>query len=157
FLRQKLMENPGLFIALTLDGEIIGVVQGFPRDDYLLLSEMAVDARFRGRGFGRRLLREFETVARLKGFTKIKLGAVDDAAKFYLAQGYTPSIFVQVEEAREHAAVQLLGKDRVVAISHSNGLSGIELRTSKCDVTLLREIEQLVKPVSCQFLFTHEF
>ncbi len=47
FLFEKYKKNPFFFIGCFLGKELIGVIQGFPREDYLLISELAVSAKFR--------------------------------------------------------------------------------------------------------------
>ena len=46
FLLQKFKEFPQFFIGVFLDNELIGIICGFPRDDYLLISELAIDSKF---------------------------------------------------------------------------------------------------------------
>lgn len=158
FLLEKLKENPSLFIALYLDKEIIGVVQGFPRDNYLLVSEIAVDIRFHGRKFGSKLLQEFEKNATKMGHKTIKLGARDDATNFYLSNGYSPSLFIQVPINQEETMIKKLNQEKedIKNVSHVNNLAGIEIAVKNCNQQLLSRVNKEFKPTSAQFLFTKD-
>jgi len=97
FLKKKYEEHSDLFLGLYLDNEIVGFICGFPREDYLLMSEIAVDSRFHGRGFGKRLVKEFEKTAKKKGFKKINVGSEDKSVGFYKSLGYSPFLLIQFE------------------------------------------------------------
>ena len=156
FLLEKLKENPTLFIALYLDKEIIGVVQGFPRNNYLLVSEIAVDIRFKGRKFGSQLLREFEKNAKKDGHKIIKLGARDGATNFYLSNGYFPSLYIQVSIDQEETIIKKLNQDKesIKNVSHVNNITGIEIAVKDCNPQLLSQVNKEFNPISAQFLFT---
>ncbi|MFA5061262.1 MAG: GNAT family N-acetyltransferase [Candidatus Pacearchaeota archaeon] len=94
-LREKFNQYPQFFIGVFLGGDLIGVVCGFPREDYLLISELAVDGKFQRRGFGKLLVEEFEKKAR--GY-KIKAGAQDGTIDFYKSLLYKPFLLVQFNE-----------------------------------------------------------
>lgn len=156
FLLDKLLESPELFLGLYLDNDLIGVVEGFPRDDYLLLSEIAVDIRFRNRGFGTLLLKEFERVAQNLGYKKIKLGAQDNAVKVYLKNTYLPSLFIQIYDIEYDRVINYFNKQNV-QISHENRLNNIvaiEFVVDKIDFELLEYFKKLFNPISIQYLFT---
>ncbi|MGV8172293.1 MAG: GNAT family N-acetyltransferase [Candidatus Woesearchaeota archaeon] len=154
FLLDKLNKNPELFLGLYLDSELIGVVQGFPRDDYLLLSEIAVDIRFRDRGFGSLLIKSFENTARSLGYNKIKLGAQDYAVNLYLKNQYTPSLFIQIKEYQKDSVIDTLPKQDIIDISSYDSIIGIELRVDAIDIEYLHDIEKRFQPISIQYLFT---
>ncbi|MDP1695100.1 MAG: GNAT family N-acetyltransferase [Candidatus Woesearchaeota archaeon] len=158
FLLEKCKENPTLFLGLYLDDELIGVIQGFPRDDYLLMSELAVDTRFRKRSFGAQLVKAFETNAKKLNYTKIKLGAEDTATLFYYSLGYKPSLFLQVPEKKQEEVINKLKKDKqeILGISLVNHLAGIELVVDSLDQTKLASLKKQFSPVSAQFLFSKD-
>jgi GNAT superfamily N-acetyltransferase len=156
FLLEKLRENPKLFLGLYLGDELIGVIEGFPREDYLLLSEIAVDMRFRSRGFGTLLIRYFEEEAKKSGYDKIKLGAEDNAVKLYLNNNYIPSLFLQVYDAVADEILDgLKGTDMpIINVSKHDGMTGIELKIEKMDMSQLKSLKEIFNPVSIQYLFT---
>jgi len=98
FLLKKFESFPEFFIGVFLDSEVIGVICGFPREDYLLISELAVDSRFQRRGFGRGLVKEFERTAREKKYKKINLGAWDNAINFYKSLDYKSHLLIQYKK-----------------------------------------------------------
>jgi N-acetylglutamate synthase-like GNAT family acetyltransferase len=98
FLKRKFDANRRFFLGLFLDTDLIGIICGFPRDDYLLISEIAVDSRFRKRGFGRLLVKEFENVAKRARHARIHVGAQDKVIGFYKSLGYKPFLLIQFKE-----------------------------------------------------------
>ncbi len=93
FLTKRYKENPKLFIGIYLDKELIGAIGGFYREDYSLISELAIDSKFRRRGFATLLVKEFEKKA-----GKIQVGALDEAIGFYESLGYESYLFVQKDK-----------------------------------------------------------
>ncbi len=93
FLKNKFKEFPEFFIGAFLDDQLIGIICGFPREDYLLLSELAVDSRFNGRGLGRKLVEAFEKAN--DKYRIINAGAVDFAVGFYSSMEYKPFLLIQ--------------------------------------------------------------
>jgi ribosomal protein S18 acetylase RimI-like enzyme len=98
FLREKFNEDSELFIGVFLDQEMIGFICGFPREDYFLLSEIAIDIRFQGRSFGKKLINLFELIAKKKGFRKFQAGSEDHAIGFYYSLGYEPFLLIQYKK-----------------------------------------------------------
>lgn len=158
FLLNKLKQNPSLFIGLYLDTEIIGAIQGFPRDDYILLSEIAVDIKFRNRKFGSLLMKEFEKNARRYKYSQIKAGAEETAIGFYSANGYLPSLFTQVKEEYEAKTLKVLEKQgyKIIAVTRVNKITGIEIASKDCNLSKLKDIHKLISPLSAQFLFAKQ-
>ena len=72
--------------------------KGF-KDNYILLSEIAVDIRFRNRKFGSLLMKEFETNATNMNIRVLKL--VRKKKQLDFIPGYLPSLFAQVKEKYE--------------------------------------------------------
>jgi len=97
FLHSKFKKFPNFFIGIFLDKELIGVICGFPREDYLLMSEIAVDSRFQRRGFGKKLVRAFEETAK-GSYNKINTGAQDNVIDFYKSLGYKPFLLIQFKK-----------------------------------------------------------
>ena len=59
-MSKKFKKFPEFFIGMFLDEKIIGVIGGFPRGDYLLMSELAVDSKFQGKSLGKKLVKHFD-------------------------------------------------------------------------------------------------
>jgi|GEM_PF-1185390 GNAT superfamily N-acetyltransferase len=156
FLLDKLHENPELFLGLYLDDDLIGVVEGFPRDDYLLISEIAVDIRFRNKGFGTLLIKEFEKVAKKIGYKKIKLGSQDDAVNLYLKNNYLPLLLIQILDSEYDAVIDHCNKETIQILStkHFDNIMAVELVIDKIDLGLLKHFKKLFNPISIQYLFT---
>lgn len=156
FLLEKLKENSTFFLALYIDKELAGVIQGFPREDYLLMSELAIDVRFRKRSLGAQLVKAFEKNAKKLNYKKIKLGAEDEAVPFYVSLGYKPSLFMQVPEEKQNEVINIFKKDKqkILSISTVNHLAGIELAVDSVDQKKLAYLKDKFNPVSAQFLFT---
>jgi len=156
FLVDKLCENPELFLGLYLDNELIGVIEGFSRDDYLLLSEIAVDIRFRNRGFATLLIKEFEKTANRLGYSKIKLGAGDDAVNLYLKNNYLPTLQIQVPESELPKVIDYCVKNDIYILGTKefDNIVAIELTADKIDFELLNYLKKLFNPISIQYLFT---
>lgn len=153
FLVEKLHDHPELFLGLYLEEELAGVVQGFPRHDYVLMSEIAVDIRFRGRGFGTQLIKAFEDKAKALGYKKIKLGAQDNAVNLYLKNNYIPSLFIQLMDDKADDALKKLKKN-IINITKSNGMTGIEIAIDRVDMNELNSIKAKFSPESAQYLFS---
>jgi GNAT superfamily N-acetyltransferase len=101
FLLEKFKEFPEFFIGIFLDKELIGVICGFPREDYLLMSELAIDRRFQKRGFGKLLVKEFDKIAKEKNYSQIKVGAMDGAISFYNSlEDYNPLLLIQYDSGK---------------------------------------------------------
>jgi ribosomal protein S18 acetylase RimI-like enzyme len=93
FLEKKYADFSQFFIGAFLDRELIGFICGFPREDYLLISEISVDSRFSKRGIGKKLVLAFEKSD--KKYKKINAGARDSAIGFYYSLGYKPFLLAQ--------------------------------------------------------------
>lgn len=97
FLRKKFKANSKLFIGLFINDKIEGFICGFPRAGYLLLSQLALNKKFRKKGFGKKLVRFFEKNAGKK-YKTIKVGAEDNALGFYYSLGYKPFLLIQYKK-----------------------------------------------------------
>ena len=89
-------DYPGLIAAgavtvLEVDGEPAGVLVLHPRDDHLLVENVAVAPTYQGRGLGRRLLDQAEREARARGLRELRLytnQAMTENLAMYPALGY---------------------------------------------------------------------
>jgi len=147
FLEARFKENAEFFIGIYLGKELIGVVCGFPREDYLLMSEIAIDSRFQRRKFGEKLVKEFEKVA-FKKYNKIHAGALDNAIEFYKSLNYKPFLLVQFENGvynkNDFSSFKVL---RILDY-------GIELNPRNCNLIELKELRKLYPKAKLQYIFT---
>lgn len=157
FLLSQLKKHNSFFLGAYVGKELAGIIQGFPRDDYLLLSEFAVAQKFRGRNFGRLLVKAFEKQAVKAGFKTIKLGAQEEAIDFYKRLGYAPSILVQVKKSDcKNKLVGLLKKYKQESVKENKGVLLIELKcfAKNTPVSLLNKLKKEFGAFSTQYLFT---
>ena len=131
-----------------MDNELIGVICGFPREDYLLISEIAADSRFLGRGFGKRLVERFEGIALLNDYHKINVGSRDSAIDFYASLGYKPFLLVQFKEKdyipKDFKNLNIIKSDK----------KSVEIKIEKADIKILKELRKKYPKASFQYIFT---
>jgi N-acetylglutamate synthase-like GNAT family acetyltransferase len=73
------------------DGELLALVEMIPRQDHLLIENIAVRPDRQGRGLGDRMLQHAEAVARSLGFEELQLytnSAFESNLAFYAKRGY---------------------------------------------------------------------
>jgi len=78
-------------ILLKISSEVVGYVIFFVGKNHLYMLKIAVDEKWRRRGFGKLLMKEFEKKAKEKGKIKIKWRSdIDDhvANSFYISLGF---------------------------------------------------------------------
>lgn len=124
FYENIFKKNPGLLlVAVERNNEIVGAVFGSVESDHVLLGEMAVGARDRRSGLGKKLLQKFEKSVIKMGMKRILLGAVGKAEGFYLKCGYEPKLFVQInsKDAAKKMAVFLKGLDAFREVTWKDG------------------------------------
>ena len=147
FLKEKFKKIPDYFIGIYLGGKIVGVVCGFSREDYLLMSEIAVDCRFQRRKFGKKLVQAFEKIG-FKKYNKINVGALDEAIEFYKFLNYKPFLLVQFKKGIYNK------KDfsgfKILAIKDY----GIELEADKCNINELTKLRKIYPKARFQYIFT---
>lgn len=146
FLYKKFKQFPNFFIGIFLDKKIGGIICGFPREDYLLMSEIAVDSKFRKRGFGRRLVKAFEEVAKEK-YSQIKVGAEDKATGFYSSLEYKPFLLVQFEKD----AYSLSDFKNFKIIKSSQGR--IEMEIKNCEINTIEKLRKEYPKANFQYIF----
>ncbi len=147
FLKKKFKEFPDYFIGLYLRNELMGVVCGFPREDYLLMSEIAVDSRFQRRKFGEMLVKEFEKIGFQK-YTKIHAGALDKAIEFYKSLNYKPFLLVQFKKG--DYAEKDFSNFEILAIRDY----GFELKIKDCNLKELSKLRKIYPKANLQYIFT---
>jgi len=150
FLYQKLKEFPEFFIGVFLDEEIVGIICGFPKEDYLLISEIAIDKRFQKRGFGKLLVKEFEKIAKEKEYSTINVGANDKAIKFYSSLKYKSFLLVQYERgvySPEEFKLPILRKG-----NHKEDF--VELKIKRFSIKILGNLRKKFPKAHFQYIFT---
>lgn len=147
FLHDKFKEFPKFFIGIFLDKELVGVVCGFPREDYLLISEIAVDSRFQRRGFGKKLVEKFEQVAKNK-YNKINVGAQDEAINFYDALNYKPFLLIQLIK-QDYSLKDFKNFSSIKATSNA-----IEVKIKKPDINEIKKLRKKYPKAHFQYIFT---
>jgi len=84
--------HDGLTVVAELDGEIVGTGTIHRGDEATaILARMSVSGEHRGRGIGKRLVREVADIARAQGYARIECETTDtwqDAIALYLACGF---------------------------------------------------------------------
>ena len=72
-------------------GELLALIEMIPKDDHLLIENIAVRPDQQGKGFGERLLGRANGVARVAGFAEIQLytnAAFSSNVAFYAKRGF---------------------------------------------------------------------
>ncbi len=90
-IEKKFQHNPDLFLIAEADGKMIGTVIGGFDGRRGLIYHLAVDASFRGRGIGSRLMDEVESRLRSRGCLKCYLLVTTDneeAMLYYERHGW---------------------------------------------------------------------
>ncbi|MEK6875064.1 MAG: GNAT family N-acetyltransferase [Nanoarchaeota archaeon] len=147
FLHEKFKKFNEFFIGIFLDKEIIGVICGFPRDDYFLMSELAVDSRFHNRGFGKKLVLKFEEITSKK-YNKINVGALDNSIYFYSSLKYAPFLLIQFKN--EDYDVTDFNKFRIIRSTPG----AIEANVNKTDLNELEKLRKEYPKANFQYIFS---
>lgn len=96
-MRPCLDSSRSRIIVAEVDGVVVGwtsvdVVEHFYLEPYVGVSGLVVDAAYRGKGVGKRLIRAVEDWARAQGLAVVRLSANvarTDAHGFYDRNGFT--------------------------------------------------------------------
>lgn len=148
---------PYFFIGVFLDNNLVGVVGGGKgkRTGDAGISVLCVDSRFKGRGFGKRLVKEFEKQAKKRGSKTIKLGSRDESIGFYKSLGYKPSILIQIKKSKFNKKIKEKIKHfKVILVNQVNNYKGVEIECNKIETSLLRKLKKDFKTNAAQYLFT---
>lgn len=150
FLRKKFNQFPEYFMGIYLGEDLVGVVCGFPREDYLLISEIAIDSRFQNRGFGRLLIEVFEKKA-LKDYKRIHVGSLDNQISFYEKLKYKHFILAQFDKNKY--SKEDFSEYKIKEIRDY----GVELYLKKCDLNELEFLRKKFPKAQFQYIFYKEF
>jgi GNAT superfamily N-acetyltransferase len=155
-------EHGQLQFVAEAEGEIHGTVLGSIQGNHILIGEVAIDLAYRGYGIGSRLLALVEHHARLFGYHRFLLGSAPDAQGFYLKNGYTPLLWLHVENSgrsqleqvlqAELRAYPLIWKPAVWKQADRQGIQ-LALQTPAPDEALRKRIEQAVPTCQGDYLF----
>lgn len=151
FLGEMFKKYPEFFRCIIIDNEIAGIICGFPREDYLLISELAVKSAFQKRGFGKQLVTEFEKIAKIKGYKKIAVGAMDNAIEFYNSLGYKPFLLIQYK--RGDYSEKEFKKLYITRKVEDNEDERLEVNC-KIDLKLLERLRKKFPKANFQYIFT---
>ena len=151
FLSEKFKEFPQFFIGVFLENEIIGIICGFPREDYLLISELAIDSKFQKRGFGKRLVKHFEKIAK-QNYSKINVGAQDKVLEFYKDLDYKPFLLIQYKE--EDYSLDDFKEFNIIKDKREKNKRIIEVRISQIDLDSLKRFRNKYPKAHFQYIFT---
>ena len=156
FLYQKLKEFPEFFIGVFLDKELVGIICGFPREDYLLISEIAIDSKFHRRGFGKRLVEEFEEAAKYKGYKKINVGSEDSALNFYKSlSGYKPFLLIQFKK-EDYLDKNFDDFNIIKKRLFDKENIAIEVEITNCDLKIINQLRKKYPKAWFQYIFTKQ-
>ncbi|MFH1431331.1 MAG: GNAT family N-acetyltransferase [Nanoarchaeota archaeon] len=150
FLFKMFKKFPQFFIGIFLDKEIIGIICGFPRDDYLLISEIVVDSKFHKRGFGKKLVKKFEKIEYQK-YKKIHVGAEDNAIGFYHCLGYTPFLLIQYKKGAY--SLNDFKKFNILKQSENKGYIILDVAIEKLNLNLLKKLRKNYPKAYFQYIF----
>ena len=151
FLLKKFKEFTQFFIGAFLDNELIGIICGFPREDYLLISELAINSKFQGRGFGKRLVETFERIADYE-YKKINVGAEDDAISFYMPLSYKPFLLIQYKKG--DYSLKDFKEMNIIRNNEEKNQVAIEVKINKVDLNYLRRLRKEYSKAYFQYIFT---
>ncbi|MFH1917803.1 MAG: GNAT family N-acetyltransferase [Nanoarchaeota archaeon] len=149
FLSQKFKEFPQFFIGVFLDNELIGIISGFPRDDYLLISELAIDSKFQGRGFGKRLVKYFEEIAK-KNYNKINVGVQDETIGFY--KGLKYKYFLLIQYKKEDYSLGDFSDFKIINYNPES----IEVQIEDCNQAHIEKLRKKYSKANFQYIFTKD-
>lgn len=151
FLMGKFKEFPFFFKGIFLKDDLVGVLCGFPRENYLLISEIAIDERFQKRGFGRKLIDDFEKEAKKRNYSQINVGAYDTSISFYSLMRYKPFLLVQMKKkykSKKINGVQII-KDFILGNQRI-----LELNVEKSSLGEISILRKKYPFASFQYIFT---
>ena len=83
-------EHEQLHVGIFQNQQLMGciIAKTTEADQLANIRQMVVVAEARGKGFGRRLIRDTESLLRTSGFKELELNARETAIPFYEKQGY---------------------------------------------------------------------
>lgn len=93
-------ENPKLYVGCYEEGELIGLVYGSTKEDFVILNSIAVRGDYWRKGIGSKLLKKFEEQVKKLNATKISVVAAEGwVENFYLKNGFElVAFFVQIKK-----------------------------------------------------------
>ena len=113
------------------------------------MSEIAVDSRFKGRGFGKMLVQAFEEVAKGR-YPQINVGAQDEVLDFYKNLHYKPFLLVQFE--KEKYSPKDFKNFKILNYNQR----AIEIEVKRCNLKLIRRLREKYPKAWFQYIFTKD-
>lgn len=152
-LPKKFERFSKFFIGAFLNKKIVGFICGYPRKDYLQISMLAIDSKFRGKGLGKKLVKEFEKTAKDK-YKKINVGAEDKVLGFYSALGYKPFLLIQFKPKDNFS--RDFSQFKIIKKYNFNGYLTIEAKIIRYDLKGLDKLRKKYPKAYFQYIFTKE-
>lgn len=154
----KLSEHPELMLKVTSDNVLIGVLLGSVEDDHILIGELVVHPNFRGKKIGSKLIETLEQNSRNTKAKTFLLAAREGAENFYLKQGYTPKLFLQVQsemaqDTLDNFVKTIPGTYHVSWREDKDGTSKAVIETQTIDKTLQQKAD-ILPNTHTQYLFS---
>jgi len=150
YLSKKFKEYPKFFIGIFFDKGIVGVIGGFPREDYLLMSELAIDSKFQKKGFGKKLVKKFEEIAK-KRYNQIRVGSEDKVLGFYSALKYKPFLLIQFKS--KDYSYDDFNNFKIIRKYNFKGYLTIEAKIIRYNLELLNKMRKKYPKAYFQYIF----
>ena len=98
--------TPGLALCAEENNQIIGLIVvskfKYAKGDYFWIDELVVKEEFHGKGIGKHLMQEIESIAKKKNINALGLNTKKFNLKFYEKLGFEKTDYVYVEKDLEN-------------------------------------------------------
>ena len=154
----QLEKDKELLLYIEEDGKIVAGLTSKNMNaekKKITLGVMAVDKNYRGKGYARALIEEFEKRCREKGVLHIDLGARIRACPLYQKLNYTPSLMVQVFDFNTIADVK---KANILKLKEGFSWQGdtygfVFFKVLEVSEKYIKHFEYNVKTAQAQYIF----
>ncbi|MBD3366364.1 GNAT family N-acetyltransferase [candidate division WWE3 bacterium] len=159
FYKKQFETTPYFSIYVEKDNEVLGALLAVPQgNDGLLVGEVAVSEKARGKGIGSLLLTEIEKRAKKYKKKNVLLGSLETAEEFYLKHQYKPKLFIQLQGTNRLKELKNFAKDNsyekdIIWENEGDGFSKIIIETSTIDKKLQDKAKTL-SGAHTQYLFS---
>lgn len=148
-------KSPDLLIIAKDKEKIAGALFGsFQGKDGALIGELFVAKQYRKKGVGSSLLKKFEENVKNIGKKSILLGALEYAEKFYLKNGYSPRLFIELlnNDRKKKESIRSYIREYKIIWENNAFNYKVILETNRIDKRLQKDIESKFR-CSTQYLF----
>lgn len=157
-IRKAHAKHPEYLLGCFDGKEFCGAIFGLDQKTDLFVGELAIEAKFRGKSIGKKLMKEIEKRARASHKRKIYLGARDGAEEFYIKLGYKPLLFIQLHKKNKplnfNALLKQYNVRNVKERKEGRELDiKVTLEVSKVDKDLQKRVEKEFNAYNTLFLF----